>query len=95
MTHHRRGLRRCLSDDALAEAIEEDYASAGLDARRLALLGFVEKLTLRPAEVVREDVLALRAVDFADQDVLAIVECAAYYAYVNRIAAGLGVELEG
>lgn len=30
----------------------------------------------------------------ADADVLALAEVVAYYAYVNRIADGLGVELE-
>ena len=58
------------------------------------MLAYVEKLTLEPARMARADVDALRAAGFADADVLGIVECAAYYAYVNRIADGLGVELE-
>jgi len=76
------------------ERLEADYASAGLDARRLAMLRYAEKLTRTPAEVVRADVEALRAAGFADADVLAIAETTAYYAYANRIADGLGVELE-
>ena len=43
----------------------------------------------------RGDVEALREAGFADADVLAIAEVAGYYAYVNRIADGLGVALEG
>ena len=36
----------------------------------------------------------MRANGLDDADVLAVCEVAAYYAYVNRIADGLGVELE-
>ena len=38
---------------------------------------------------------ALRAVGYTDLDVLHAAELVAYYAYANRIADGLGVELEG
>jgi len=76
------------------EAVLEDFETAGLDARRLAMLRYTDKLTVSPASVRREDVEALRAVGFGDADVLAIAEVAAYYAYANRIVDGLGVELE-
>ena len=59
------------------------------------MLRYAEKLTREPASVDAADVEALRAVGFADEDVLAIAEVVSYYAYVNRIADGLGVELEG
>ena len=74
--------------------IELGWRNAGLDARRQALLGYVEKLTLDPANVQKADLDALRDAGFEDADVLAICEVAAYYAYVNRIADGLGVQLE-
>lgn len=44
--------------------------------------------------MTRDDLSGLREQGFADADVLAICEVAAYYAYVNRIADGLGVHLE-
>ena len=94
MAHHGRGLRRLLKDDALADRIENDYATAGLDARRLAMLRYAEKLTREPAQMTRGDVEALRAAGFGDADVLGIAEVVGYYAYANRIADGLGVELE-
>lgn len=74
--------------------MEADWRTAGLDERRVACLTYVEKLTLRPAEVVRADLDPLRAAGLEDADVLALCEVTAYYAYVNRIADGLGVELE-
>lgn len=58
------------------------------------MLDYVEKLTLKPSSVRPADVAALRAKGFEDQDVLAIAEVAGYYAYVNRIADGLGVLVE-
>ncbi len=94
MTHHRRGLRRLLRDDDLAERIEEDWESAGLSEKRLCMLGYAVKLTLYPAEVDEDDVAALREVGFSDTDILHIVEVTAYYAYANRVADGLGIPLE-
>jgi uncharacterized peroxidase-related enzyme len=94
VTHHRRGLRRLLKDDALADRIERDYETAGLAPRRLAMLRYADKLTRTPGRMTRQDVEALRAAGFSDADVLHIAEVTAYYAYVNRLADGLGVELE-
>ncbi len=94
MTHHRRGLRRLLRDDDLADRIEKDWESAGLTEKRERMLSYAVKLTLRPSEVSEEDVEALREVGFSDTDILHIVEVTAYYAYANRVADGLGIPLE-
>jgi uncharacterized protein YciW len=59
------------------------------------MLGYAEALTRAPAKVSRAELDALRAVGFSDLDLLHLAELTAYYAYVNRIADGLGVELEG
>ncbi len=58
------------------------------------MLTYIDKLTRTPSRMSRSDVTALREVGFDDKDVLQIVEVAAYYAYANRIADGLGVALE-
>ena len=50
MTHHRRGLRRLLSDDDLLAAIEEDHEKAALEPRQHAMLRYAEKLTRTPKE---------------------------------------------
>ena len=40
------------------------------------------------------DVEALRVAGFSDVGILDIVQVVGYYAYVNRLADGLGVELD-
>lgn len=94
MTHHRRGLRRLLRDDALAERIENDFETAGLSDKRLAMLRYAVKLTVAPGSVNQSDIADLRVVGFSDLDILHVAEVTGYYAYANRIADGLGIPLE-
>lgn len=58
------------------------------------MLEFSVKLTTSPGDMSAGDSEALRAVGFTDRDILDIVEVVSYYAYANRIADGLGIELE-
>ena len=58
------------------------------------MLTYAAKLTLTPWDMVEVDVVALRKAGFADADILDINQVTGYYAYVNRLADGLGVELE-
>ena len=58
------------------------------------MLTYVEKLTRTPGEMTNSDVSALGEVGFSDRDILDVCTVAAYYAYVNRIADGLGVQIE-
>jgi uncharacterized protein YciW len=53
-----------------------------------------EKPALRPWQVIELDATALRKNGFSDTDILDINQITGYYAYLNRLAAGLGVELE-
>ena len=59
------------------------------------MLAYVTKLTRTPWEIVENDVQRLRENGFSDSAILDICQVAAYYAFVNRLADGLGVELEG
>jgi uncharacterized peroxidase-related enzyme len=58
------------------------------------MLRFADGLTRAPGAVTLADAEMLRAAGFSDRDILDIVEVTAYYAYANRIADGLGIELE-
>ncbi len=74
--------------------IDEDWSTAGLSGPRMAMLTYAVKLTRTPGEMVSADVDALREQGFSDRDILDIVEVVAYYAYANRLADGLGIQLE-
>lgn len=78
----------------LLARIDEGWETAGLDAKREAMLTYVVKLTRSPGDMVEADVDALRTAGFTDRDVLDICEVTAYYAYANRIADGLGIDVE-
>jgi alkylhydroperoxidase family enzyme len=74
--------------------VAEDHRKAGLTDKQVAMLDFVEGLSLVPPRSSRATVEALRGLDWSDAAILDMTQVAAYYAFVNRIADGLGVELE-
>lgn len=74
--------------------LSADYREAGLSQADRAMLDYVVKLTIRSASVAREDADRLRSAGFDDRGLHDICAVTAYYAFVNRIADGLGVELE-
>ena len=102
--HHARGLRALLnrekrfedaSDlDAWLETLQHDYPSAALTKPDRVMLDYSVKLTQHPQSIVADDIEALREAGFDDLGIHDIVACVSYFAYVNRIADGLGVELE-
>ncbi len=94
MKHHGAGLRKLINDEALVEQLKKDFRVSAIDEKDTAMLEYVAKLTLEPWNMVEDDVLKLRDKDFSDEAVLDIVQVAGYYAFVNRLADGLGVELE-
>ena len=58
------------------------------------MIAFALKLTETPGQVEKADADRLRRAGFDDLAIHDIVCCVAYFAYVNRVADGLGVELE-
>jgi uncharacterized protein YciW len=65
-----------------------------LEPKVRALLEFAEKLTLRPWERRREDLEVLRAAGWGDREIHDAVQVISYFNYINRVADGLGVDLE-
>ncbi len=94
MHHHGAGLRRITKDDKLVSALIEEYQTAPVSEQDRAMLAYVDKLTRTPAAITAVDVEALRKAGFSTAAVLDICQVAAYYAFVNRLASGLGVEIE-
>lgn len=71
-----------------------DWRRADLSPADRAMLEYAVKLTLEPWQMAKEDVIVLRGAGFSDADILDINQITGYYAFVNRLADGLGVELE-
>ena len=76
------------------ERITRDWRTAGLGEADRALLVFAEKLTREPSAATRDDLDELRRHGFADADLHDAVQIVSYFNYINRIADGLGVDLE-
>jgi uncharacterized peroxidase-related enzyme len=75
---------------AVAQVLDSgDYTA--LDAQDAVLARYVEKLTLRPGEIVEGDIAALRAQGFDDLDILDANNQCAHLNYTNRVANGLGL----
>jgi uncharacterized peroxidase-related enzyme len=79
----------------LVSALAEDHRMVVLDPADGAMLDYALKLTLTPGAMTKEDVDQLCAFDFDDRAIHDICAITAYFAFVNRIADGLGVEVEG
>ena len=58
------------------------------------MLDYAVKLTRDPGAITPADAEALRTAGFDDRAILDICQIVSYYNYVNRLADGLGVELE-
>ena len=94
MLHHGEVLRRLIRDDELLAQLKEDHTQAPLSAADRAMLDYALKLTLTPAAVTCDDVQALREAGFDDRAILDIAQITSYFAFVNRLADGLGVSVE-
>ena len=93
--HHGAGLRRLTKDKQLVESISNlEFQSPLIDSADQALLNYAIKLTRTPSAISVDDVESLRSQGFDDLGIHDLCQVVAYFSYVNRIAEGLGVELE-
>lgn len=93
MVHHGANLAKETGNHALAEAV----ASGRLDElgyRLQALLEYAIALTVSPRDVKQEAVQELQRVGLTAREIIDANQVVAYFNYVNRVADGLGVELE-
>ena len=80
--------------DRLLAALATDHTRADLPAADRAALDYAMKLTLQPNQMTADDVEGLRAAGFDDRGIHDVCAVTSYFNFVNRIADGLGVELE-
>lgn len=74
--------------------IVEDWRQADLSALDQALCAFSEKLTRHPHDIGRSDIETLQNHGLSDVAIHDAVQVIGYFNYINRVADGLGVELE-
>ena len=65
-----------------------------MDARSRAFVNYALKLTRTPNDMAETDLVALRNAGLIDEGIHDLVAVVAYFNFVNRMALGLGVELE-
>jgi uncharacterized peroxidase-related enzyme len=94
MESHEKDLRAVVVNHEQRAAVQEDYRSAGLPLREVALLDFAVKLTKAPAGVQASDLDALRRHGFTDEQLVDAVHCISYFNFINRVLDGLGVDPE-
>ena len=74
--------------------MKTDWRDADLSIEDRALCVFAQKLTLKPSEMTKDDVENLRRHGFDDRAISDATQVIAYFNYINRIADGLGVDLD-
>jgi len=74
--------------------VTADPATADLPPRERAIVDWSLKLTRSPGSMCEADLTPLRSAGLDDRAILDLALLVAYYAYVNRVADGLGVSLE-
>ena len=78
----------------MVEKLTTDWREAALSDADRQMLEYTEKLTLEPWAMNESDVVALRDQGFSDSAILDINQVTSYFAFANRLADGLGIELE-
>ncbi len=91
---HAAALRNADPDSQLAEQVGDDYRNTNLTPKQVAMLEFAESLTVDPGNSKQEYVEGLRDLGWADEDIVDIVHITCLFNYMDRLADGLGAELD-
>lgn len=83
-----------MRNNSFVDAIVKDYTTAPISEAERALLDFAVRLTREPWICAEADIARLREAGWSDPAILDLTLVVGYFAFVNRIAQGLGVQLE-
>lgn len=78
----------------MVDNFAKDWRTAELPQHTQAALALAEKLTLTPHQMRQEDIEQLRRCGYDDEEIHDIVQIAAYFNYINRVADAFGVPPE-
>lgn len=92
--HHSEALEAVEKDPEALRKLLREFSTKHESPRSKALLAYAAKLTLDPKDITQDDIKDLRDVGLTDAEILRANLIASYFNFSNRIALGLGVELE-
>ena len=78
----------------MVSAIKTDHGQVLISDVDRVILDFAVKLTRSPAEIKEADIVGLRSVGLDDAVVLDVIQVTALFNYYNRLADGVGIDLE-
>ncbi len=76
------------------KAVKNDYTTAKLSDVDQALCDHALKLTRAPWTVTQADIARLRDLGLSDRAINDATQVVSFFNYINRVADGLGVDLE-
>lgn len=71
------------------QAVLDDWRTAPIGEPLRAMLGFLQKLTLHPADITPADMQPLRASDLSDAAIADAIYICAYFNVIDRVADSL------
>lgn len=93
-THHSEALETVEKDPAALSKLLKEFMGKNEGPRSKALLAYAAKLTLDPKNITEDDIKDLREAGLKDEEILRANLIASFFNSSNRIALGLGVQLE-
>jgi len=92
--HHSEALESVENDPKALVKLAKIVAAKSESPRTKALLAYAAKLTLDPKDITKEDIQDMKDAGLTDEEILRTNLIAAYFNFSNRVALGLGIELE-
>jgi uncharacterized peroxidase-related enzyme len=89
LVSHGAVLRIRAKDEVLADTVAANYRAADLSPRQRAMLDYAVKITNASDKCSDEDIAALREHGFSEEDIMDIIQTAAFFNYSNRVASAL------
>jgi len=92
--HHSEALESVEKDPEALYKLLKEYTAKNESPRNKSLLAYAAKLTLDPKDITQDDIKDLKEAGLTDEEILRANLIASYFNFSNRIALGLGVQLE-
>ena len=83
-----------LEAESRVSGLAEDWQAVELDEVDRAMVHYAVKLTQTPQQIAEADIDKLRQVGLNDLAIHDLCSVTSYFAFANRIADGLGIQLE-